>query len=633
MGRRSVSKFGLLFMLLGVLVFIGMPERAEQDLERLDFDERLRPFYHGVASGDPTNHSVIIWTRVTTALPSVAVQWRMALDPAMTHIVQKGTTKTDAQSDFTVKVDVEGLAPNTYYYYDFAAEGGHSIVGRTKTAPLGNINQLRFGVFSCASFGHGYFNAYRHQVQQNDVDAILHLGDYIYEYGIGEYGQLRAIAPNKETVTLSDYRTRYSFYRLDPDLRAIHQQYPFFSIWDDHESADDAWAEGADNHDQSEGDWIARKGASQQAYLEWMPVRDRSGSIYRKVKYGSLAEIFFLDTRLEGRSDQLSADNAYKTMLGSTQYNWLISGLKNSTAKWKIIAQQVMVAPLDLLGMKVNIDQWDSYSAERGELLHYIYQNNIQNVVVLTGDIHSSWANDLPLPGYSDGDGWFDDQPCENTAAVEFVTTSVTSPGLHNLGGLSKLLTHVSNPHVQFADLQHRGYMIIDITRPEVHAEWRLLKTIQKRDLTLRNVRQYVVFDRFPCVERAIHPTRAPAYIDQPMAREGIRTQFANTVSPHDAILSKPPPMHNRYDLYPNPTRNRTQLSFFAPQAFCGKLSIIRGDGQPLIQREVLIHTGYNLLPIDLQMLPSDVYSIVLSDEQGRPLNNNFVLKMDETSK
>lgn len=621
--------------------------QADQFLQRLDFDDQFSPFYHGVASGDPTSNSVILWTRITSAQPEVVGRWRIATDTAMQHLVQQGTFQTGARQDFTVKIDVQGLSPNSYYYYDFFALGTPSIVGRTKTAPTGNISQVRFGVFSCASYGHGYFNAYRHLAEQNDVDAVLHLGDYIYEYGNAEYGALRRFAPDRETVSLSDYRMRYSFYRLDPDLRDLHQQFPFIAIWDDHESADDSWEGGAQNHTEEEGDWELRKAAAQQAYLEWMPVRAPEGSIYRKVSFGNLVELFFLDTRLEGRSEQYHTDNAYKTMLGSTQYNWLISSLKNSKAKWKVIAQQVMMAPLNLLGFKVNEDQWDSYAAERAELLYYIQNNGIKNVVVLTGDIHSSWANDLPLEGYRSSSSWQGGLPCENAAAVEFVTTSVTSPGLKNMGGLGPLLAYWSNKHVQYADLERKGYMIIDISLAQLQADWRYMKTIDYRNSNLSHIRSYMVRDSISCVEQSAivttdrsgrtsqaKSTLTPAIwtpgLIQEQEQESLSDNITLDTKPFSSIL--PMQNSNRFHLFPNPTRRYTRLNFSSNQDVSGRIEVYRGDGLLMFGKTALIKAGSNDIQIDLGQLTEDVYSIVLKDEAGRPLNNSFVLKMADDS-
>jgi alkaline phosphatase D len=227
-------------------------------------DEELFPFYHGVASGDPLEDRVIIWTRVTPveAKDNVEVAWRMATDTGMVNIVAEGVFDTNLGRDFTVKVDVENLNPGTWYYYDFMALDNYSLRGRTRTLPSGDVDHLRFAVASCSNYEHGYFNAYKHIAFRNDLQAVLHLGDYQYEYQVGGYSAFiegRQNEPANETITLEDYRIRHSHYKLDEDLRAAHQQYPWFTVWDDHEFANNAWVGGAENHDAGEGLWSDRK--------------------------------------------------------------------------------------------------------------------------------------------------------------------------------------------------------------------------------------------------------------------------------------------------------------------------------------------------------------------------------------
>lgn len=444
---------------------------------------QFAPFFHGVASGDPLHDRVIIWTRVTPLEVNnnpISVNWRMALDTTMTNIVTSGTFITNQNLDYTVKVDVQGLNPSTCYYYDFEVAGSYSIVGRTLTADLGNNENVRFGVVSCSNYEYGYFNAYRALAERNDINAVLHLGDYIYEYATGGYSANisgRDHEPAHEIVTLDDYRLRYSHYRLDTDLQEVHRQYPFICVWDDHESANDSWVGGAENHDPAtQGAWAARKNNSIQAYFEWLPIRETAfaNSIYRKIEYGNLVNLYMLDTRLEGRDEQVgttsgSLNDPSRTLLGLDQKNWLKAELLNSNAQWNILGQQVMMAPLLAFGIPVNADQWDGYQAERTELLNYIVNNNIPNVVVLTGDIHTSWAMDVPLSGYNASTG-------ANSAAVEFVTTSVTSPGFPLAFGAG--LIQSFNPHIKWVDLTKKGYIVLDINQQRTQSEWYFMDDI-----------------------------------------------------------------------------------------------------------------------------------------------------------
>ena len=457
----------------------GLPP---MDPIRSNLDSTLAPFYHGVASGDPEADRVMIWTRVTTEEPSIDVLWRVALDTAMTDVVASGVVPTDASRDFTVRVDVSGLQPFTFYFYEFESEGLRSIRGRTRTLPNGNgVDSLRFAVVSCSNYTHGYFNAYNRITARNDVFAVIHLGDYIYEYGDGEFGNARTLDPAYEILTLADYRMRHSHYKLDADLMRLHQQYPFFSVWDDHETANDAWMDGAENHDAGEGDWFQRKSAGIQAYAEWMPLRlpdpQDTARIYRRFEFGDLISLHMLDTRLIGREQQDGVNNntPERTLLGTQQYDWLTDGMSASNARWQLLGQQVMVAPLRAFGVPVNADQWDGYPAERGRLYDHVISNNIRNLVVLTGDIHTSWGNDLPRSGYVANTGL-------NSAGVEFVTTSITSTSFNI--PIPPTLIQILNDHIKYVDLTRRGYLIMDVNQQRVQGDWFYVNTVDQPSTT-----------------------------------------------------------------------------------------------------------------------------------------------------
>lgn len=444
---------------------------------RSNLDSTLAPFYHGVASGDPEADRVILWTRLTTEEPAVEVTWRVALDTAMADIVAEGTALAEQVHDHSVRVDVNGLQPFTFYYYEFETpQGQRSIRGRTRTLPVGTgVDSLRFAVVSCSNYAHGFFNAYQRITERNDVFAVIHLGDYLYEYADGEYGNTRALDPNYEILSLGDYRLRHSHYKLDPDLMRLHQQYPIFSVWDDHESANDSWAGGAQNHTPgTEGDWFQRKSASVRAYAEWMPLRlpdpQDTTRIYRRFDFGDLLTLHMLDTRLIGREEQGGFSTApERTLLGTQQYAWLADGMSASNARWQVLGQQVMMGPLRAFGVPVNDDQWDGYPAERQRVYDHVIANNIRNLVVLTGDIHTSWGNDLPLSGYVANTG-------ANSAGVEFVTTSVTSTSF-NLPIGAGLITLLNN-HVKYVDLTQRGYLIFDVNQQRVQGDWFYVPTV-----------------------------------------------------------------------------------------------------------------------------------------------------------
>lgn len=332
-------------------------------------------FLHGIASGDPTSSSVIIWSRVTPKNDgNVIVSWEVATDAQFTQLVTNGETTTNVDKDYTIKVDAIGLEPNQTYYYRFKCGKKESEIGKTKTLPIGDISQVKLAVMSCSNFPAGYFNVYQMAAETADLDAVVHLGDYIYEYRNGAYAGDNARSLNRESkpanelYTLSDYRIRYAQYRTDSSLNQLHASVPFINVWDDHEVADNTWTDGALNHHEEEGDFYARKEAALQAYFEWLPIRPATPSnfesIYRTFNFGNLVDLHMLDTRIIGRDKQLSYDNYVdwntkvldrarfiddlnnneRRMLGEEQLQWLIDKFSTSNSLWQVLGQQVLMA-------------------------------------------------------------------------------------------------------------------------------------------------------------------------------------------------------------------------------------------------------------------------------------------------
>jgi alkaline phosphatase D len=469
------------------------------DVPPPDSEISRRVFQHAVASGDPLADAVIIWTRVTAAAPGgVEVDWQMARDGAFADIVKSGTLVTSEDRDYTVKVDVTGLSPGTTYYFRFMAAGGSSPVGRTRTAPSGEVTRLRFAVVSCSSYAHGFFHAYRSIAKRLDLDAVIHLGDYIYEYATGEYGNARAYEPPHEIVTLADYRTRYSHYRKDPDLQAVHRQHPFITIWDDHESANNAWADGAQNHSAGiEGNWVNRRAAAAKAYAEWMPIREHEDPqrIYRALRYGDLVDIIMLDTRSLGRDEQvLQSDPRFsapdRQLLGHDQELWLTDRLLGSTAKWKLVGQQVMIGQLPIF---FNNDAWDGYPAARQRFLDVLKTNPTSNVVVLTGDIHSSWA--INLTHDPNDTAAYNRHTGEGALAVEFVTPAVSSPGFPDALAQVAQQAALATPHIKFAEVAKRGYIVLDVTAERTQAAWHHYTTPEQPAVTEAFAMAYATYD------------------------------------------------------------------------------------------------------------------------------------------
>src|SRR5262245_974712 len=318
-------------------------------------------FRQGVASGDPLSTSIILWTRVTAPAQSTPEGvWEVAADRAFRRVVMRGTTATGWERDFTVKIDATGLKPSTPYYYRFAALGERSPIGRTKTMPASDAAHLRLAVASCSNFPFGYFNAYAGIARRADLDAVLHLGDYIYEYANGVYGDGTKIGrisdPNREAISILDYRMRHAQYKSDPDLQEAHRQHPWIVTWDDHEVANNTWRDGAENHqpDRGEGGFASRRDAAVQAYFEWMPIREdratRRPRIYRTFPIGGLADLIMLDTRVIERDEQAVrrdavaiVDDPSRTLLGRAQEQWLYDELRESKrtgTRWQLLGQQ-----------------------------------------------------------------------------------------------------------------------------------------------------------------------------------------------------------------------------------------------------------------------------------------------------
>jgi alkaline phosphatase D len=519
--RRLLLKAGTLG--LGALAVPGMAQLTA-----------ARGFTHGVASGEPGQRSVMLWTRHVPILrESSRLGWEVYEMDGPARVVASGEVLATAETDFCVKATATGLKPGRWYRYRFLnRDGAAAAVGRTRTLPDGPTERFTLGIFSCSNLGFGHFNAYAHAAERRDLDLLVHLGDYLYEYERGKYpapGQAlagRILDPAGETVALADYRLRHAAYRSDPDLRRLHASAPMVMMWDDHESANDAWAGGAENHDSAkEGPWSARKAAAQRAYREWLPVSDNAWESY---EIGDLATLFRPETRLTARSrppefagalrkgEDIKAslmrfrDGAWRdperTMLGTEQEAWLAGGLKRSVAqgtRWQILAQQTIMgsfalplearawlradAPESLkrvtaigaaaseVGLPLNLDAWDGYPAARDRLLRSALDADA-NLVVLSGDSHNGWAFDLDLAGAA--------------AGAEFAGMSVTSPGFESYApavapsDMARALL-ARNPALRWADLQRRGYLTVTLNRNRAVGEWLSLDTVRARSTKL----------------------------------------------------------------------------------------------------------------------------------------------------
>ncbi|WP_447469507.1 alkaline phosphatase D family protein [Vibrio harveyi] len=503
-------------------------------------------FEYGVASGDPTQTQVIIWTRVTTAASYVDVTWQVSRSEDFSTVEQSGTFTTDTSRDFTVKVDVQNLNPSTQYYYRFMVGETTSIVGMTQTLPEGSVDKASMAVVSCANYPAGYFNVYKEILKQHQTesfDVVLHLGDYIYEYGAGGYASEDAARlgrePSKgtECITLDDYRKRYAQYRQDQDLQALHAALPMIAVWDDHELANDAWKNGAENHQDNEGSFVDRRAAAAAAWTEWLPVRENTFSnmlIYRQFSFGDLINLMMLDTRLVGRDQPLDyfslnaptmdaigglvaqSRSADRELLGTEQLAWLMNAFNSQDAKWNVLGQQVLMSRMELpssvmlamfqlfnatdeqkmdallavnsaisnyladpssdtIKLPYNLDAWDGYYVER-ERVYEIAKASEGHFVCLAGDTHNAWTSELK-------------DVSNNPVGVEFATSSVSSPGLEEYLALEPVAIaqmEYTLPHLvselQWTDIKQRGFMRVTFTPEKAQSTWYMLSSVKDKN-------------------------------------------------------------------------------------------------------------------------------------------------------
>lgn len=519
-------------------------------------------FTHGVASGDPLRDAVIIWTRAQPPSASVKadILWEVAKDKAFANIIASGNVQAMASSDFTVKVDVTGLSPDSTYFYRFVSANNTSPIGETKTLPSQDVDKVTLGIFSCSNYPAGFFTPYMEAAKNNSIDYVLHLGDYIYEYDGEGYATEhakeigRTFAPDNDTelYTLTDYRKRYALYRTDEGLLALHQNKPFIVVWDDHEITNDTYKDGAENHQSDEGDFYARRAAAVQAYYEWLPIRPPFGAerleIYRQFTFGSLFDLYMLDTRVLARDKQLEyghyRDSETKEfdkatfmkdisepsrgLLGDAQRDWLNTAMQNSKAKWQVLGQQLLIGrmlfPVSIFNgvpreqipahvhtlanlkrkqaqgetlsdkelslintvMPYNLDAWDGYPVERERLLTAL--NNLNKpVIALAGDTHNAWHNALTLENGT-------------VVATELATPGVTSPGMeHYLSMDDEAATTLANDlplligDLAYCNLHQRGFLTLEITEENATATWHFVDAILTKDGKVSNTHTFEI--------------------------------------------------------------------------------------------------------------------------------------------
>ncbi len=478
-------------------------------------------FNYGVASGDPLQDRVIIWSHFTPAdsTSDTDVSWKMARDMDFSNLVASGTARSTAENSFTVKVDVTGLQPNTWYYYQFEANGHQSMVGRTKTLPANPSADIRFGHITCTNYHDGYFNALGRLADRNDLEFIVHCGDFIYESS-GDNGLPdRPTFPPVRIYTLEEYRLRYAHYMKDPDMQRLRQLYPMILVWDDHEVSDDATKFDSPDHDPDRGPYEDRRQVAFKTYHEWQPIRTPDvqdlSKIWRQFRIGDLAQFNMLDSRHYGRDPIADASEGFtlfatetedtsRTMLGFDQEAWLHNNLRqNADATWTVFVQQVMFSPWNIGGLPesvlqqtplrnvvrsggnaLNPDQWDGYTATRNRIYEVLEEMDKDNLVVLSGDVHTSFALDIAEDPYNPL--IYDPITGRGSYGVEFVTPAASSSGLDDIPEEAVQALEVAdllaNPHMRFNELRSQGYTVHQMTANHWQGDFYFVETVESRN-------------------------------------------------------------------------------------------------------------------------------------------------------
>ena len=527
MNRRSFLK-GLLF--ISSIFTLKLTSSSKNNIS----------FDHGVASGDPTNTNIILWTRATPSInKNFQIEWELSSDINFKNILNSGTAFAKYSNDFTVKVDA--IVPNAYrgkkVFYRFFTNNTYSEIGITKTLPTNNPDNYNIAFCSCSNHPAGYFNAYKEMAKNNEIDLVLHLGDYIYEYDKDGYATEdskrfnRVVDPKHEIVSLNDYRRRHAQYKSDLDLQALHKSKPMIAVWDDHEFTNDSWKYGAENHQNDEGFFQSRKANAVKAYLEWMPIRENKSKlkIWRKFEVGNLFQLLMLDTRSIYRDKQLNIEDYFdgntinkskykkdlsleRKLIGLEQILWIKNNL-NKKFKWSIIGQQVLMAQVYLptifanMNKKIlpdylhkylkiggsnvpyNTDAWDGYPKERERLFKELKKAN--SVLVLTGDTHNSWLNNL-----------YDKN--NNFIGVEIGAPAISSPNtIDTFGSLTNAIEEgfvKENKNVKWTEGKHKGYALLKLTKDKSEVSFIYVNTVKSKVYEVIDTNKFKINPNTPII-------------------------------------------------------------------------------------------------------------------------------------
>lgn len=563
-------------------------------------DSTHAPFTLGVTSGDPTTDAVILWTRIepdSATQANAQVNWEIAKDMGFTQVINSGTVTTDANSDWTINVDATGLAPHTIYYYRFDdGNGNYSVMGRTRTAPAGLAPHVRMATLSCSSVFSGFFNGYRRIAEREDLDLIVHVGDYIYDF-VDSDEQVRVpvdypyIEGNGtyDVDSLHEWRELHRLYLHDPDLREARRMHPWILMWDNHDVAG------------------SNKNEPIQAFHEYVPVRvpdsTEMDKIYRTIHYGDLIDFITLDILLFRDTDQVpgTGDNS---IIGNDQYNWFTQELSNSTAVWKFVPSQNLIGGWSIIGIPqwigigngtvLDDSNWDGYDSDRDRVLHYLDDNNINNVFFLTGDSHVSIAADLswdPVDG-----SVYDPATGNGSVAVELLASSLTRGNLDEMGfgwalGIIEPIMSGANPNHVYQDWTEHGYGIVDVKPDSAVAEmWFSDK------MGISNTETF-----------------AGGYVVEVNSNHYNRDVTATPTGDKDITWLSTEPIANedtddRLRLFPNPTEGILNLELSFDQGDELIILVMDMTGRLVKKQDLLVSNGNQNLQLDLSSLTNGQY-------------------------
>ncbi len=591
-------------VLLLLFLFVGSTLQAQVIFPPRIFGDTLHaPFYHGVASGDPLSNAVIIWTRITPDSADynpLTVNYQVASDSLFGSIISSGSSITDSSTDWTIKKDITGLAPNTVYYYRFDdGSGNYSTKGRTRTAPTGSVTDLKFAVFSCSSIFSGFFNGYARVADKADsLNAAIHLGDYIYDF-VDADEQIRVPTPYPvDPTTLEQWRDRHEYYLLDPDLRAAKAMLPWICLWD--------------NHDQDcGGSYTCSYQGGNEAFIEWMPIRvpDTTDQlvIYRTISYGDLADIIIADALMFRHGDTL-ANGAYN-MLGNTQFTWLTQQLQNSTAKWKIVGQQRMIGGwytggiaqwlLDIIpnsGPIFDDGSWDGFPETKAMLFDFVRTNFIDNMILLSGDAHVSIAQDLVEDPFNTS--MYDVETGVGSVGVEFLPTSISRGNMDENGapiGMFNTINSIdkqANPQHQFADLFNHGYGIIHLMPDSSIAQFWYAPILQIS------------------AQDSLGATLVVKDGENHWSRNSGFSMIENELG-------------STYYLFPNPATDMVTLQFNEAPSGSVKIEVIDAFGRIYLTDLLSSFNGGNMHMLNIQGLAKGLYFIRLNNTESKKFIKN----------